>query len=305
MKTSAPAMASASDPLMPRGLVIAAISALTGCRLSRLGCSTPLESTTIRSRTPAACRIFAQAMPAAPAPATTTLRSIITRWITEAAFIRAASTTTAVPCWSSCMTGMSRASVSRCSTSKHRGAEMSSRLMAPNDGAIALTAATIPSGSVVSSTIGTESRPANAFISADLPSITGSAAFGPMSPRPSTAVPSEMTATTRDAQVYARAAAGSRAIRLDTPATPGVYSIDRSRRSAIGARSWMPSFPPRWAVSTSASVKAAGAAAERRCRECVVGVWFAPLAAGAADDGVAWSSLTPVWLTGRDVVTCG
>ena len=120
---------------------------------------------------------------------------------------------------------------------------MSSRLIAPNDGAIAVTAATISSGSVVLSTIGTESSPANAFISADLPSITGSDAFGPMSPRPSTAVPSEMTATTRDAQVYSRAAAGSRAIRLDTPATPGVYSIDRSRRSASGARSSIDSLP--------------------------------------------------------------
>ena len=221
-------------------------------------------------------------MPAAPAPATTTRRSIITRWITEAAFISAASTTTAVPCWSSCMTGMSSASVSRCSTSKHRGAEMSSRLMAPKDGAMALTAATIPSGSVVSSTIGTESSSANAFIRADLPSMTGSAAFGPMSPRPSTAVPSEMTATTRDAQVYARAAAGSRAIRLDTPATPGVYSIDRSRRSAIGARSSMLSFPPRCAVSTSASVNAAGAVgagAGAGGAAGVVAVWIAPLAA--------------------------
>ena len=78
---------------------------------------------------------------------------------------------------------------------------MSSRLIAPNEGAIAVTAATISSGSVVSSTIGTESSPANAFISADLPSITGSDALAPMSPRPSTAVPSETTATTRDAQV--------------------------------------------------------------------------------------------------------
>ncbi len=145
--------------------------------------------------------MFAQATPAAPTPAITTRRSTITRRMTDAAFIRAASTTTAVPCWSSCITGMSRASISRDSTSKHRGAEMSSRLIAPNDGEMAVTAATISSGSVVFSTIGTESSPAKDFISADLPSITGSDAFGPMSPRPSTAVPSEMTATNRDAQV--------------------------------------------------------------------------------------------------------
>ena len=80
--------------------------------------------------------------------------------------------------------GCRAAPTSRRSTSKHRGAEMSSRLTAPNECAIAATVATISSGSVVSSTIGTESSPANAFISADLPSITGSAAFAPMSPRP-------------------------------------------------------------------------------------------------------------------------
>ncbi len=146
MNTSAPAMASASVPVTPRGLLRAAISALTGCMPSRPTDSTPLESTRIRSRTPAASRILAQATPAAPAPAITTRRSTITRWITDAAFISAASTTTAVPCWSSCITGMSRASTRRCSTSKQRGAEMSSRLIAPNEGAIAVTAATISSG---------------------------------------------------------------------------------------------------------------------------------------------------------------
>jgi len=38
--------------------------------------------------------------------------------------------------------------------------------------------------------------------SALLPSITGSAAEGPMSPSPSTALPSLITATSRLAQVY-------------------------------------------------------------------------------------------------------
>ncbi len=206
-----------------------------------------------------------------PAPAITTRRSTITRWITEEAFIRAASTTTAVPCWSSCITGMSNASTSRRSTSKQRGAEMSSRLIAPKEGAIAVTAATISSGSVVLSTIGTESSPAKDFISADLPSMTGSEAFGPIFPSPSTAVPSEITATTRDAQVYSRAAAGSVAIRLETPATPGVYSIDRSRRSASGARSETDNLPPRCAASTSSAVKSA-----RRGERCRRGWVAAP-----------------------------
>ena len=50
------------------------------------------------------------------------------------AFSSAASTTTAVPCWSSWKTGMSSSALSRSSISKQRGAEMSSRLIPPNPG---------------------------------------------------------------------------------------------------------------------------------------------------------------------------
>ena len=64
-----------------------------------------------------------------------------------------------------------------------------------------VTVSTISSGSVVPSTIGTEFRPGELANSAALPSITGSAAAGPMLPRPSTAVPSLTTATSRDRQV--------------------------------------------------------------------------------------------------------
>jgi hypothetical protein len=46
----------------------------------------------------------------------------------------AASTTIAVPCWSSWKTGMSSCARSRRSISKQRGAAMSSRLMPPNRG---------------------------------------------------------------------------------------------------------------------------------------------------------------------------
>ena len=52
--------------------------------------------------------------------------------------------------------------------------------------------------------------PANSLNRQALPSITGSAAAGPMLPRPSTAVPSETTATTRGAQVNRRASSGRR-----------------------------------------------------------------------------------------------
>ncbi len=79
---------------------------------------------------------------------------------------------------------------------------MSSRLMPPNPGAIALTTATISSGSRVSRQIGKASTPANSLNSIALPSITGIAARGPMSPSPSTAVPSETTATVLRLIVY-------------------------------------------------------------------------------------------------------
>ena len=46
-----------------------------------------------------------------------------------------AKTTIAVPCWSSWNTGISRSSLSLLSTSKHLGADISSRLIPPNAGA--------------------------------------------------------------------------------------------------------------------------------------------------------------------------
>ena len=102
---------------------------------------------------------------------------------------------TAVPCWSSWKTGMSSSSHRVSSISKQRGAEMSSRLIPPKVGATALTVATISSGSLVSRHSGKASTPPNSLNSIALPSITGIAARGPMSPRPRTAEPSETTAT--------------------------------------------------------------------------------------------------------------
>ena len=90
---------------------------------------------------------------------------------------------------------MSSRSLSRASISKQRGAEMSSRLMPPKLGASRTTVSMISSASVVSRQIGMPSTPPNCLKSTHLPSITGIAAAGPMSPRPSTAVPSVITAT--------------------------------------------------------------------------------------------------------------
>ena len=98
---------------------------------------------------------------------------------------------------------------------------MSSRLMPPNVGAMAFTVATISSGSLVSRQSGNASTPPNSLNSIALPSMTGIAASGPMSPSPSTALPSETTATVLRLIVYWKALSRSCAIALQTRATPG------------------------------------------------------------------------------------
>ena len=106
-----------------------------------------------------------------------------------------ASVMTAVPCWSSWKMGMSQTSLRRCSISKQRGALMSSRLTPPKLPASSSTVRTISSTSLLRTQSGMASTPPKALNSAHLPSITGMPASGPMSPRPSTAVPSVTTAT--------------------------------------------------------------------------------------------------------------
>ena len=69
---------------------------------------------------------------------------------------------------------------------------------------------------------GKASTPPNSLKSIALPSITGMAASGPMSPSPSTALPSETTATVLRLIVYWKALSRSWAIALQTRATPGV-----------------------------------------------------------------------------------
>ena len=111
---------------------------------------------------------------------------------------------------------------SRSSISKQRGAEMSSRLMPPKLGASAATVRTTSSTSVQAMQTGTALMPAKCLNSSALPSMTGMAAAGPMSPRPSTAVPSVTTATVLPVQVYSLASSGWSAMALQTRATPGV-----------------------------------------------------------------------------------
>ena len=112
----------------------------------------------------------------------------------------------------------------------------------------------ISSTLVVSSTSGMEFNPPKVLKRADLPSMTGSDAAGPMSPRPRTAVPSETTTTRREAQVWVAALAGSSAMARDTWATPGVYATDRARLESSGMVHSTESLPPSWEAKISSPV---------------------------------------------------
>jgi len=152
--------------------------------------------------------------------------------------------TMAVPCWSSWKTGMSRLARSRSSTSKQRGAAMSSRLIPPKVGASRSTASTSSSVDETRRHTGKASIPANSLNSSALPSITGRAASGPISPRPRTAVPSVTTATVFRLRVSSNARAGFSAMAVQILATPGVYAIARSSLVASGTFDRSSSFPP-------------------------------------------------------------
>ena len=214
-KTSASTIASlsvfASVRWQYRCLVSSRLPAATSARPSRI---TPLESQTkmfsifaprltIRSR---------QAMAAAPAPDTTSLTSPIVLPTSSSALSSAADEMIAVPCWSSWKTGIFSRSRSLRSTTKHSGALMSSRLIPPSVGSSAAMISTSLSGSRSASSISNTSMPANFLNKQPLPSITGLAASGPMSPRPSTAVPLVITPTRLPREVYSAARLGSRSM---------------------------------------------------------------------------------------------
>ena len=192
-KTSAPTIASASVDLS----VSTANSAFSGVSPVRERLMTPLLSHSVifSRRAPTCTNIRAVAIAAAPAPLTTMRTSSILFPVRKQLLISAAELIMAVPCWSSCMTGMSSSSRKRRSISKHSGALMSSRFIPPNVGAMRFTVSTNSSTSSVSISMSKAFMPAICLNSIHLPSITGLAAFAPMLPRPSTAVPLEMTAT--------------------------------------------------------------------------------------------------------------
>ena len=144
---------------------------------------------------PRPTRIFRQASAAAPAPLLTSLMSVILRMEICNQFISAAPTMIAVPCWSSWNTGIFMRARKVRSISKHSGALMSSRLMPPKLGSSEAMISISFFGSRSSISMSIESMLANFLNRTALPSITGFEASAPMSPRPSTAVPFEITAT--------------------------------------------------------------------------------------------------------------
>ena len=140
---------------------------------------------------------------------------------------------------------MSSSAVSRSSISMQRGDEMSSRLKPPKVGAKYLQVAMICSTSCVSKQMGNASTPPNSLNSRAFPSITGSAAFGPMFPSPKTAEPSVITATVLRRMVKVNEASGSAWIALQILATPGVYAMERSSRVFTGTFELTSILPPR------------------------------------------------------------
>ena len=230
MKTSAPGRTSERVPLICSGLVISEKRRFTSLRSVRPRWMAPWRSVATMLWTPAFIRILAMATPAAPAPAITTRMSPMCLPTILRAFSRAARVTTAVPCWSSWNTGMSSRASRRSSISKQEGAAMSSRLMPPNTGAMRTTVSTMAStrswsgmsAGPTSRQMGKPSTPAKFLNSRALPSITGRAASGPMSPSPRTAVPSVTMATMFFLMVSSCTRSGRCSISVQTRATPGV-----------------------------------------------------------------------------------
>ena len=195
-KTSAPAIASSSEPVRPALLVKDASSRFTSVRSVRPECTMPRESHHRHVADPRVDQDLRDGHARGPGAgdhraqlaerAARDLGGVAQRGQQRRSRCRAGRRG---------RPGCPARSRSRRSISKQRGAEMSSRLMPPKAGASRTIVSTSSSVSVQSRQIGTASTPPNCLNSTALPSITGSAASGPMSPRPSTAVPSVTTAT--------------------------------------------------------------------------------------------------------------
>ena len=111
---------------------------------------------------------------------------------------------------------------------------MSSRLIPPKVGEIALTHSTNLSTSVSLTSISNTSMSAKILKSKPFPSITGFDASGPIFPSPKTAVPLLITATKFPFAVYLYTSSMFSAIAKHGSATPGEYANERSRCQLYG-----------------------------------------------------------------------
>ena len=239
MTTSASFIASGMPPSRPSLLVVwhkRHLSTYSALRISKsLRClpKIPLLST-MKQRPGSAPQPKIrreQATLDAPVPTNAMVTSLIFLPTTLSALISPAKVTVAVPCWSSCQTGISAFSRRVSRIRKHLGCERSSKFTPPNEGCRSKTVSMILFGSFVSSIIGTPSMPPKYLYRRAFPSMTGSPAFGPISPRPNTRVPSLTTATVFHLFVYSYTKSGSSAIARQGAATPGVYQMAKSSKS--------------------------------------------------------------------------
>ncbi len=99
---------------------------------------------------------------------------------------------------------------------------MSSRFIPPNEPARRVMVFTISSTSLLLMQRGKASTPPKVLNRTHLPSMTGIPASGPISPSPSTAVPSVTTATRLCLLVYSYDKSGFFSISRHGSATPGV-----------------------------------------------------------------------------------
>ena len=135
----------ASAPVIASSRVLAEVS-LTKRSFSSVSLSLVLFITPLLShimmfslRTPSLRYMSADAIAAAPAPFITMRTSSILLPAISIALRSAAEDIIAVPCWSSCITGISSSFRSLLSISKHSGDFISSRLIPPKVGAIIFT----------------------------------------------------------------------------------------------------------------------------------------------------------------------
>ena len=200
MKTSASTIASSSVSIF----LSVANSSFSADKFSLSLRITPLLSsiTIFLALAPKALYNLVQETAAAPAPLITMRTSSIFFLVISNAFNKAAADIIAVPCWSSCITGISNSSFNLLSISKASGALMSSKLIPPKVGAIIFTVSMNLSISLVSNSISILSISAKILNNKHLPSITGFEASGPISPNPRTAVPLVITATRFPFAVY-------------------------------------------------------------------------------------------------------